>query len=351
MRAALVDYFRDEATIMIATEAAAEGINLQFCSMIINYDLPWNPQRIEQRIGRCHRYGQKYDVVVVNFLNNANAADQRVYQLLREKFQLFNGVFGASDEVLGNIENGVDFEKRIAEIYQNCRTVAEINQAFDVLKSELKDSIEDEFKKTRKNLLENFDEEVHEKLRINLQESKEYLSKYETWLWDITQYFLATNAEFSVNEHSFRLLNNPFPEVKIHPGPYRIGKNIDDANVYRIGHPLAQKIIDTCKATKLEEIELVFDYTNTAKNIAAIEGFVGQSGYMMGNVLSITSFELEEFIQLCGITDDGTLLDKHQCERFFSIPATINNSAIAVPLSVSLKISRANSYTSFKHLR
>jgi SNF2 family DNA or RNA helicase len=55
MRAALVEYFRDEAIIMIATEAAAEGINLQFCSLVINYDLPWNPQRIEQRIGRCHQ--------------------------------------------------------------------------------------------------------------------------------------------------------------------------------------------------------------------------------------------------------------------------------------------------------
>ena len=67
---------------MIATEAAAEGINPQFSSLVVNYDLPWNPQRIEQRIGRCHRYGQKFDVVVVNFLNKNNAADQRVYKLL-----------------------------------------------------------------------------------------------------------------------------------------------------------------------------------------------------------------------------------------------------------------------------
>ena len=86
---------------MIATKAWAEGINLQFCSLVVNYDLPWNPQRIEQRIGRCHRYGQKHDVVVVNFLNRKNAADQRVFELLSEKFQLFEGVFGASDEVLG----------------------------------------------------------------------------------------------------------------------------------------------------------------------------------------------------------------------------------------------------------
>ncbi len=96
---------------MIATEAAAEGVNLQFCSLLINYDLPRNPQRIEQRIGRCHRYGQKFDVVVINFLNQRNQADQRVLELLTEKFSLFDGVFGASDSVLGSIENGVDFEK------------------------------------------------------------------------------------------------------------------------------------------------------------------------------------------------------------------------------------------------
>jgi superfamily II DNA/RNA helicase len=105
-RAALVEYFRDTASIMIATEAAAEGINLQFCNLVVNYDMPWNPRRIEQRIGRCHRYGQKFDLVLVNFLNKANAADIRVYQLLAEKFKLFDGVFGASDGVLGAVESG-----------------------------------------------------------------------------------------------------------------------------------------------------------------------------------------------------------------------------------------------------
>lgn len=91
------------------------------------------PQQVEQRIGRCHRYGQKHDVVVVNFLNQNNAADQRVFQLLAEKFSLFEGVFGASDEVLGAIESGVDFEKRIAKIYQNCRSQTEIDASSDQL--------------------------------------------------------------------------------------------------------------------------------------------------------------------------------------------------------------------------
>jgi superfamily II DNA/RNA helicase len=120
-RAALVEHFKERGQVMIATEAGAEGINLQFCSLVINYDLPWNPQRIEQRIGRCHRYGQKHDVVVVNFVDHSNPADKRVYELLAQKFQLFEGVFGASDEVLGTIGSGVDFERRIAEIYQTCR--------------------------------------------------------------------------------------------------------------------------------------------------------------------------------------------------------------------------------------
>ena len=279
MRAALVDYFRDEAVIMIATEAAAEGINLQFCSLVVNYDLPWNPQRIEQRIGRCHRYGQKHDVVVVNFLNKKNAADLRVYQLLSEKFKLFDGVFGASDEVLGSIESGVDFEKRIAQIYQQCRTEEEIQTAFDALQTEFESQIDERMRTTRQKLLENFDEEVHEKLRINLQESKAYLSKYENWLWDITKYYLEPYADFAAEEHSFTLRKNPFSKETIHPGPYRVGKNVEDANIYRVGHPLAQRIIEQCKMLKTGNAELVFNYSGEQRKISIIEPLIGESGW------------------------------------------------------------------------
>ena len=341
MRAALVDYFRDEATIMIATEAAAEGINLQFCSLIINYDMPWNPQRIEQRIGRCHRYGQKYDVVVVNFLNKANAADVRVYELLSDKFQLFNGVFGASDEVLGSIENGVDFEKRIAKIYQDCRTHEQITIAFNELQADLEGNISNAMQTTRQQLLENFDEEVHEKLRINLQESKEYLSRYEKWLWDITKFYLKDDADFAPDEHSFTLNRNPFPNRKIHQGPYRIGKHIDDANIYRIGHPLAQNIIEACKDNKLEKFESIFDYTNSGIKITSLEKFIGKSGYMIGNVLSITAFEEEEIIQLFAVTEEEAILDKQLCERFFSLPANIVEQQHEVPLILKKLLSDA----------
>src|SRR5258705_7915871 len=194
MRSALVDYCREEGRIMIATEAGAEGINLQFCSLVVNYDLPWNPQRIEQRIGRCHRYGQKHDVVVVNFLNRKNAADQRVYELLSEKFQLFEGVFGASDEVLGAIERGVDFEKRINDIYQRCRKHEEIKTAFDQLQLELSLEINEAMTRTRQKLLENFDDEVREKLKVRDADSKAYLTRFERMLIDVTRHQLSNEA-------------------------------------------------------------------------------------------------------------------------------------------------------------
>ena len=195
-RAALVEHFRDSARIMIATEAGAEGINLQFCSLVINYDLPWNPQRIEQRIGRCHRYGQKHDVVVVNFIDRSNAADRRVYELLAQKFQLFEGVFGASDEVLGTIGSGVDFERRIADIYKTCRNPQEIETSFQQLQLDLSDEVNAAMLKTRQLLLENFDDAVQEKLRTRQIESTSARSRFERLLMDLTRVELHGHATF-----------------------------------------------------------------------------------------------------------------------------------------------------------
>lgn len=326
-RAALVEHFMNDAEIMIATEAGAEGINLQFCSLVVNYDLPWNPQRIEQRIGRCHRYGQKHDVVVVNFLNKKNAADQRVYQLLSEKFKLFEGVFGASDDVLGAIESGVDFERRIAQIYQECRTEEEIQDAFDLLQKDMEMQIDETINITRQKLLENFDEEVHEKLRVNVRESKEYLSRYESWLWDLTRYYLAPYADFASDDHSFTLRRNPFSEETIHPGPYRLGKYVEDANTYRVGHPLARRIIDACSSLDLPVQELIFNYSDTPKKISVLEECRGRAGWLALYNLTITALDTEDHILFSGIYDNGEVLDVEQCRRLFSLPAAMNAAA------------------------
>ena len=327
MRAALVENFRDDAAIMIATEAAAEGINLQFCNLVVNYDLPWNPQRIEQRIGRCHRYGQKFDVVVVNFLNKSNAADQRVYELLADKFRLFNGVFGASDEVLGAIESGVDFEKRIAGIYQKCRSPQQIQFEFDQLQQELDSQITEGQRDAREKLLDNFDQEVVEKVRI---QSSGLLDRFNERLWFLTRYMLGSFAEFDGDEYSFQLTKNPFPGETIHPGPYRLGKHVEDANTYRVGHPLAQRIIAQGKALKLSPAEVTFDYSGSSKKIAVLAPLVGQSGWLSCSHLSVNALETEEHLIFAGVIDNGDALDEGQCRRLFDIVG-ISGHAIEIP--------------------
>jgi len=316
MRAALVEHFRDGASILIATEAAAEGINLQFCNLVVNYDMPWNPQRIEQRIGRCHRYGQKFDVVVVNFLNKMNAADQRVYQLLDQKFQLFNGVFGASDEVLGAVESGVDFEKRIAAIYQKCRTPVQIAFEFDQLQKELETDIAEGQQDAREKLLDNFDQEVVEKVKV---QTHNVLDRFNRQLWLMTKHILKDHANFQDADYSFALHDNPFAGELIHPGPYRIGKNVEDANTYRAGHPLAQRVLSRAKAAPTLTKELVFDLTGSGKNIAILNPFVGQQGWLRVTRMGVTALETEDHTLFCAFTDGGAPLDEAQCRRFFDL--------------------------------
>ncbi|HET9599193.1 MAG TPA: SNF2-related protein, partial [Anaeromyxobacteraceae bacterium] len=178
-RQGLVEEFRNRSQILLMTEAGAEGLNLQFCNLVVNFDLPWNPQRVEQRIGRCHRYGQQRDVLVLNFLNRQNAADARLYDLLSEKLALFDGVFGSSDEILGALGSGIDFEARVLDIYQSCRSGEEIDRAFGALQKELDDRIEARLAAARALLFEKFDGEVRGKLRLAEKQAREALARRE----------------------------------------------------------------------------------------------------------------------------------------------------------------------------
>ena len=326
MRAALVDYFRETAAIMIATEAAAEGINLQFCSMVVNYDLPWNPQRIEQRIGRCHRYGQRYDVVVVNFLNKNNAADQRVYELLAEKFKLFSGVFGASDEVLGAIESGVEFEKRIVSIYQNCRSTEEIEQEFERLRTEMDTHISATMEDTRRKLLENFDAEVHDRLKVNMTQSKEYLDRFARMLWAVTKHELGKDAKFNDDYMTFMLKAAP-DGIDAAPGSYFMSRHGIDGHRYRLGHPLAQHLLSIAGSRKLNGADIVFDYTAWPQKAVAIDPLVGKTGTLVAHKLSVRGSDDQDHIILAAMTDDGVRLDPKTAMRLFELPARKNGAA------------------------
>lgn len=330
VRTALIEHFRDTSAIMLATEAAAEGINLQFCSLVINYDLPWNPQRIEQRIGRCHRYGQKHDVVVINFLNERNAADRRVLELLGEKFSLFNGVFGASDEVLGIIESGGDFEKRILAIYQQCRTPDEIDAAFSALQTEMDEQIRTRMDDTRRTLFEHFDEDVHHRLRLQLDDAKAQLDRIGQRFWSLTRFMLDGRARFHDEALAFDLQRPPREEIA--PGHYHLiskshPKAVQTANeeggeaygqfLYRISHPLGEHVIASAKTIATPSARIAFDISHHRARIHAIEALRGKSGFLTLTHLVVESYEREDYLLFSGFDDAGASLDQETMEKLF----------------------------------
>lgn len=321
-RAALVEHFRDRGTVMIATEAGAEGINLQFCSLVINYDLPWNPQRIEQRIGRCHRYGQKFDVVVVNFIDLSNEADRRVYELLDQKFQLFNGVFGASDEVLGAIGSGVDFERRIADIYHRCRDSETIRESFEQLQLHLAGEINEAMVKTRGILFEHFDEQVLEKIRTD---STEIRDRYERLFMALTRVELNGHASFE-SDTSFVLNSLPSATLdgKVPLGRYELPRRSGEAHLYRLGHSLGEFVLEQAKQRQLAPAKLVFDYEAYPLRISTLEPLRGQSGMLIAELLSIDSLGgHEQHLLVAAVTDDGGVLSEDDPEKLLRLPATV----------------------------
>jgi hypothetical protein len=350
---ALIEHFRDQASILIATEAAAEGVNIQFCSLVINYDLPWNPQRVEQRIGRCHRYGQQHDVVVINFLNERNDADRRVLELLTEKFNLFNGVFGASDDVLGSIESGVDFEKRILTIYQQCRTPAEIEAAFKTLQEEMDEHIQARMTDTRKMLLENFDEDVHERLRIQLKDAKAQLDRFGKRFWSLTRFMLHDRAQFDDTALAFDLTQPPKPEIsagryhlisKSSPGVDKPASETAEemrseygAFLYRLSHPLGEFVVDHAKTLDTPSARIIFNVSQHPTRLHLIEALRGKHGYLTLTALAIESYEREEHLLFSAIDGQGSPLEQETCEKLFNCIAD-NVGPVSIPDKITQRL-------------
>ena len=333
IRSALIEDFRDRADILLATEAAAEGVNLQFCSLVVNYDLPWNPQRIEQRIGRCHRYGQQHDVVVVNFLSQDNLADRRVQDLLQQKFNLFDGLFGASDEVLGAIEEGVDFEKRVLAILKTCRTNQEIDAAFDALQRELESTISQKMTQARQQLFEYFDADVHERLKIRGHDAQLVLDRVGERFWKLARWGLKETALFDDENLGLDLPQSPAPQIPA--GQYRLisaarseaDYSATEAHLLRLSSPLGQWLLDKAKSQTLATACVRFDVSHHARKISMLQPLIGHSGWLRLDKLTLDSDEREEFLLFTTVTDAGDNLDQEQAQRLMDVSGSVPDNA------------------------
>ena len=347
MRAALVDYFRNSADIMIATEAAAEGINLQFCNLVINYDLPWNPQRIEQRIGRCHRYGQKCDVVVVNFVNKSNAADRRVYELLQSKFMVFDSVFGATDEVLGQVDaSGVAFERRVMQIIQECRTPQAIQEAFAKLETDNGQQIAKAKQQAKVDLMRNFDQSVIDKVRIDAERSLDVVARK---LWSLTRFVLKDAADFDDEHHRFHLRQKVVSLDEAPLGAYELSKDTNAmVHVYRVGHPLALEVIQRGLSGQVPAASLTFDLSGHAMMVASLAGYRGRSGWLR---LSKLSYDYqgsagEDHLLISACLDSGEALPEESARALFDLRAKVSGSAGSIPAGAGAGLETAEEVAS-----
>lgn len=287
IRGALIHEFKTRTKIFIATEAGAKGLNLQFCNCLINYDLPWNPQRIEQRIGRVHRYGQQHDVVIVNFINLSNEAEQRVYELLTQKLDVFQTTLGASDTIISTPELALNLESRVNEMLNQCRTQSEIRDAFDRLNLEIDDverQMRDEKLAASRNLLADFDNSVKAKLGKLEGELAPALSKCDDTLLRILQ---ATEQIEVLGENGPRTLLK-WNDTLYHLGPPE--PSPDNGEPLHSEHPEVVRLIR-------ESIE------QTSGQQFALDGDLNQS--IIGEVyrVSLSGLEEEERIIIVGKCD------------------------------------------------
>ena len=276
---------------------------------------------------------------MINFLNERNDVDRQVYDLLEYKFKLFSGVFGASDEVLGSLESGVDFEKEVLRIYQQCRKPDEIQNAFSELQEKMDEQIQSKIKESKQILLEHFDEDVHERLKLHLDQTQDFLDKMELKFWKITEHVLQEKAEFNSEELSFHLRETP--DNTFRSGYYHLiskrKENIESIYLYRMSHPLGEFVLSESRECDTPCAELIFDISNHPVKISVIESLKGNSGYMILSKLIIKSFGQDEYLLFNGFDDSRSVIHPEICVKMFDCGVT-SQSKVSLPNDISKRL-------------
>lgn len=311
VRRAIVDAFENDYEILIATDAAAEGLNLQFCSVMVNYDLPWNPQKIEQRIGRCHRYGQKNDVIVINLLNDSSTIDKRIYELLSGKLGIFEETFGSSDKILGNTNISENLEDAIRNIYKKCRTPEEIEKGFEELQNAFKEEIEDAIRASENDLDTYFDEEVAKAFDLQYLEATKLVDEMS-----ILFYYIIKNCLPEAEFDDEKLI---FTDAGVRRTV--LSKNDDEAEFCSISSEYGKKIIDSvsmCQKDNISKISL--DYTNSGIKIGYLDNLECNRGRLVVSKIIYESYEISEALVLSLLLDDGTVVPGDVCHKLLKLP-------------------------------
>jgi adenine-specific DNA-methyltransferase len=220
---------------------------------------------------------------------------------------------------LGALESGVDIERRIAQVYQTCRNTEEIRTAFDRLQAELDEQIQVRMAQTREVLLENFDEDVSARLRVNRDKTLETLSNRERNLLELTRTELKGEANFETERPRF-LYSGTFAQQGWYNLDWKAAEKNGDT-FYRQDHPLATQIIEQALSRNLPPAAVTLDYAAHHQVISVLKPLLGTSGWLELAKLTVESLDTEEFLIFAARADSGQKLDEEMCRKLFLLPA------------------------------
>src|SRR6185369_11803909 len=331
VRLALVHEFRTRSKVLVCTEAGAKGLNLQFCETIINYDLPWNPQRIEQRIGRCHRYNQKHDVTVINFINRDNEANRLTFEILSQKLDLFGKVLDASDTVLHEPRTSspeiavsgvsVELESDLRSIYSRSRSVDEITREIAALRDkveERRDAYENEYKRTSQIIDSRFDDDVRKVFRRLRDELPAALAELDRDLAELVNDYLAARGDdFQRTDEKARVVF----EITAADGTTRRlatgdARGANDAEALNLAHPLVQEAIADARTWPGGSVALQL----RSESPSELHTLAGKTGVLDVVLAEYGGFEPVQRVIAAAVVD-GAPVDPALAARLSPLPA------------------------------
>ncbi len=341
LRLALVHEFRERSKIFISTEAGAKGLNLQFCDTLINYDLPWNPQRIEQRIGRIHRYGQRRGVTVMTFLARENEAQRLTFDILSQKLDLFGKVLDSSDAILHEPAHdfpqslisglGVDFEAQLRRIYDQARSLDDVTHELRGLRAQM-EAKREEFDAEQSRAAELVEERLDDTLRAVFRKYEHELPAELAGLdadleRAVAGFLTAIGVPFQRSEAPGRVVLHLSPAPGL-PADYRNGgdvvigdtRDLGDGDVLHTAHPLVRAAIDEARGASGTLFRVRFG--GPAECLPdSLAGLHGRGGHLAVTKIVYRGIESVDHL-VCTALLEGAIdpLDPAAVEALLSLP-------------------------------
>lgn len=316
-----LEHFRrdDEIQILVTTDTVAKGLDIEYCPVVVNYDMVYNSIQMEQRICRCHRQGQNSDVLVINMLSRENFADVRMLELINKRTLQFNVIFGMSDDIVGN------FDVKIKEVLKDFRHRDEVAQAFKDNLTEHRQENEKLVDKSEDILFTTFTKSIADKVTVTPAYIEEKAEELNAELWELVKYYFETKKPdwYEIDDE-----NKTLTLIEGYKRPYLFSfndngrmRNYEGYKRYGLGKdfkPKTGRISFTSTFAKGILREIDTDIAPEAKVYVNADIEPCEIGFYYATITS-KDVSSTRYI-LIGQTQSGEILTEEKCRELLSLP-------------------------------